>query len=141
MDVGGRGHIVVHHHHSVGSGDWGATNAHVMGSDAVGLTTYTFGSSDLVNADQWPGSPPREQHRPRVLPDATNISIRKTPSLARALVSVESFTFDGRAAVTAYERSHKDEEGGWIWGNSLLMSNEQNWSLGATVRSRKSASS
>lgn len=53
---------------------------------------------------------------------------------------MESFTFDRRAAVTVHERHQKDEHGGWIWGNSVLTSNEQKHSLQDVVWEWKAAS-
>lgn len=35
-----------------------ATDARIMGLDAVGMSTYTFSASGLlINAEQWPGLP------------------------------------------------------------------------------------
>ncbi|PNH00703.1 hypothetical protein TSOC_013458 [Tetrabaena socialis] len=45
--------------------------------------------------------------------------------------------FDGRTAAAAYERYQKDEDGGWVWGNSQHLSANQHASLQAIVRQRK----
>lgn len=55
------------------------------------------------------------------------------------LASTESFRFDGQTAATAYECYRKDDKDGWIWDNSTLFSIEQQQSLEAAVRSRRSA--
>lgn len=53
--------------------------------------------------------------------------------MVTALVSVESFTFNGKTVFTAYERYQKDTDGVWIWGHNTLMSNHQKASLQGTA--------
>lgn len=63
----------------------------------------------------------------------------QNPRPGQRLVSMESFTLDGKAAVTSHERYQNDEGGVWIWGNSALMNDEQKPSLQATVQARRLA--
>lgn len=124
----------------------GATNGGVMGPEAVSCPTYKFDTTGLLqHVDGSPGSSPRrELHSPGSctlsLEGTSETNRARSPSLAAALVSLESFTFDDRTAVTAYERYLKGADGGWTWGNSALMNDKQKVTLQITVHSRKSAS-
>ncbi|PNH10003.1 hypothetical protein TSOC_003314, partial [Tetrabaena socialis] len=53
-------------------------------------------------------------------------------SFAAALASVDSVSFDGTTAASAYEKYHNDEDSGWVWGNTHLLV-EQQVSLQAVV--------
>ena len=94
----------------------GATQACVTGATGVELAAHALGTGGLIaNVSGQHGL--RQQRGPGQ-PEDDRIY---APNLASALASVESFSFDGKVAVTAYERYQKDAEGGWIWGNSVHM--------------------
>lgn len=123
----------------------GATNGRVLAPEAVSFLTYVVSTPGLLHhVDRWSGSPPRqERHAPishtLLIRGANPSSWARAQSLAAALVSTESFTFNGKIAETAYTQFQKDIDGGWIWGSNVLMSDNWKDSLQTAVRSRKSA--
>lgn len=50
---------------------------------------------------------------------------------------MESFALDGNAAVTVHEGYQKDKQGGWIWGNSALMNEDQKQALQAVLKKHR----
>ena len=114
----------------------GATNGRVLGPEAVNISSVTAGTSGILHHMGLSNRPARDrlgtvlQDQPRSNP------ARHHHSLATALATAESFTFNGKTAVTSYDRYRKDDKDGWIWGNSARFSTEQQRSLEATVRLR-----
>lgn len=97
----------------------GTTNGRVLGADAVGVSMYKP-TGLLMHLNPWRVNVRQEPSRTRTPPKAEHPPT--APGVSRALVGVETFSFDGKAAVTAHENYDKDKEGGWIWGNCSRMS-------------------
>ncbi|PNH10576.1 Retrovirus-related Pol polyprotein from transposon [Tetrabaena socialis] len=108
----------------------GATHAQNTGVNGVTLTSQLLATGGLLCSSA-AGPVPRT-----AVPGLPNWP-PPPASFAAALASVDSFSFDGTTAVSAYEKYHKDEDGGWVWGNSQHLSVEQQASLQAVVRQRK----
>ncbi|PNG99631.1 hypothetical protein TSOC_014587, partial [Tetrabaena socialis] len=104
----------------------GATHAQNTGVNGVTLTSKLLASGGLL-CSSTAGPVPRT-----AVPGLPNW-LPPPASFPATLASVDSFSFDGTTAVSAY----KYEDGGWVWGNSLHLSVEQQASLQAVVRQRK----
>ena len=111
----------------------GATAGLSAGATGVEVAMHAVGTGGLLANAAWQSELPPRSSRPRSDEDGRVYS----PGLSSALASVESFAFDGKVAVTAYERYKKDEDGGWIWGNSMHLNAAQRVELQAVVRKRK----
>ncbi|PNH00704.1 hypothetical protein TSOC_013459, partial [Tetrabaena socialis] len=111
----------------------GATHAQNTGINGVTLTSQLLATGGLLCSS---ASRVRSGQAVPGLPD-WHAPGPHSASFATALASVETFSSDGRTSAAAYERYHKDEDGGWVWGNSQHLSANQQASLQAIVRQRK----
>lgn len=103
----------------------GATHCRILGSEAVGLSAFAFGATSLLNhADDWNVPPLGRPPRFSPVDEGPPITPETHTGLAAVLASMDSFNFNGRTAVAAYEWCSKDSKDGWIWGNSPLMTEE-----------------
>lgn len=123
------------------TGEASATNSRILGPEAVGLHSFTFRATGLLNhADHQNVPPLRRPSRPYpVEADRQIIPHKICPRLASGIVSVDSFNFKGSTAMTAYEQYQKESKDSWIWRNSALMTEEQQRSFQNSIHSRKSA--
>lgn len=90
----------------------GATDSQVMGTDALGLSTYILSTTGLlVNAALWPG-PPVEGSLTLALRPPHNTSRLHVPSLAAALVSTEPSPSTGGQPSLPMKGTGRIEKGG-----------------------------
>lgn len=109
-----------------------------LGTEIMGIGGCSTGSAGLLlHSDQW-----QHDYRPGTSSSHRPPSPGRSPrasSIARVLVGIESFTFDGKATIITHESYEKDADGGRIWGNGICMIAEHKAAPQAIARARKSA--